>query len=319
MRGDGAYAWSGHVERRYALWVYAEFSAPNAADVWSYLWTEAQFLGKHLEVDLDQAREFLGGTTGGAPDLFFFRPADGWSAPPGVAEVLTKHLRPARPAGRSSRSPTGVAIRSGTRIAAADLATEALLAPCAIRHRTAVDTLQACIPAVHDEVATWVAGILREVALTGETLDPALIALVERCVHLLGALRFAESVDVIEDLLRARYLPVEVAKVTILAAGQLATIHGRYQASLIGHACAAAEVARHDTCIAAAIHSCVSVGINPLHRLDHDVIRAGGPGCAAMLNWAIATLVDPLFRRHTASRTVPPNDRPDYSGWLTSG
>ena len=315
MRREDAYAWSGHVERRYALWVYAEFSDPNAQDAWYQLRTVAKFFGDHLIADLDQAREYMAGAAGGAPDLFFFRPVEGWSAPTGVAEVLTRHLRPARPAGRTSRTSAGVTIKSGTRIAAAELASEALLAPCAIRHRTAVDTLQACIHAVHDEVAMSVAGILRDVALTGEALDPALITLVERCVHLLGALRSAESIDVIEDLLRARYLPVEVVKVAILAAGQLATIHGRHQASLIGHACAAAEVTRDDTCIAAAIHSCVSVAINPLHRLDHDVVRAAGPGCAAMLNWAIATLADPLFRRHTGPRPAPAEVGPDYSGW----
>ncbi len=317
IHGEQAYGWSGQVERRYALWVLAEFTPPDEAGAWRKLSAAAQPFGAHLVADLEQAREYVSGTVGAAADLFYFRPQVGWTPPAGVGALLTAHL--GRPIVRSGGRPASGTVKTQVRAAAAELASEALLAPCAIRHRTAVDTLQACVLGVQDEVVQGVGGVLRAVALGGGSPDPTHITLIERCVHLLGALhRSTESIDVIEELLGSRAMPPEVVKVVILAAGQLAVAHQRHRASLIGRACEAAEFVRHDTCTAAAIHSCVAVGVKPLSRLDNDIVLSAGPGCTAMLNWGNATLADPLFRRHTAPHT-PTDDRPDFTGWLTAG
>ncbi len=57
---------------------------------------------------------------------------------------------------------------------------------------------------------------------------------VDRCVHLLGALRSTEAVEAISFVLQERTMPIDVVKGAILAAGHLALAHPREQPASSG-------------------------------------------------------------------------------------
>ena len=273
---EDAYSWSGYVEQRYALWVFAEFSDPGSEPAGSTIRALAARFGPHLVADVESARAYLRATSRSRQDqdLFNFSPPDGWTAPTSIEEVLRSTLRPISPV--TSSLGEAKRLRPQTRLAGMALAREALLAPCAIRHRTAIDALQACAPILQTEVSLAVADLVRQIALSEKTIDPATVTVIERCVHLLGALYADVAIDVLSDLVRARHLPVEVVKVAILAAGYVGQMRPNDSVGLIAWACAAANRVNTDPCVAAAIHASVSTGVDPLRYLDPQVASAGG-------------------------------------------
>ncbi len=302
-RGERAYAWSGQAERRYALWVTAEFTPTDDDAAWARLYAEGEAFGAHFVADLDHARSWLRATpsTGMPADLFFFRPAPGWTVPNVLRPLLHEHLAPAGKdavrAGRR-RGPFGLR-RTEAQGATIELMTEALLAPCTIRHRTAVDTLKACSPVLKDEASATVASMLASITTGTDPLEPDVVAFAERCTHLLGALAAAPAVDVITSLLRRPQLPSSLAKVAILTAGGLCAEHADDAPGLIAWASELAGRDRSDPCIAAAVHACVEAGVDPRHKLAPELVATGGPGTAAMFEWAATTLSDPLLGRQS--------------------
>ena len=302
-RGERAYAWSGLVERRYALWVTAEFTPTDDDDAWARLYAEAETFGDYFVADLDHARSWLQATpsTGMPADLFFFRPTSGWTVPNVLVPLLHEHLAPAGgDVVRSARRRGRFGLRRvETRAATIELITEALLSPCTIRHRTAVDTLKACSPVLKDEASATVASMLDSITTGTDPLEPDVVAFAERCTHLLGALAAAPAVEVITSLLRRPSLPSSLAKVAILTAGGLCAEHTDDAPGLIAWASELAGRDGSDPCIAAAVHACVEAGVDPRHKLAPELAATGGPGTAAMFDWAAATLSDPLLGRRS--------------------
>jgi hypothetical protein len=300
-RGDGAYAWSGPVERRYALWVQAEYTALDDERAWDAVRAAGRSFGEHFAADLEQAYVTL--TRARAEhrpaDLFFFRPSSGWTPPASIAGQLARLLGEHRSRGAVADKDRGrFGLRSAADIAAVrELIAEALLSPCTIRHRTAVDTLKACSARVRDDATRVVAELLDASTSDGGPVEEELVPFVERCVHLLGALCSDAAVDPVIALLRRPGLPPPVLKVAILTSGDLAHAHDAHADTLIALACSVARRDGGDPCIAAAVHACVGVGEDPRRLLDHGLAAAGGPERAAMFAWSDETLADPLLRR----------------------
>lgn len=295
--GDGAYAWSGTVERRYALWVFSEFSRPDDTNAWDRVRREAVPFGSSLLADLEQVREHLANDQRERrrSDLFYFRPPGGWTLPPVIAELLREHLSLGRTeSARSIRQRGWTDLRPVTRRGARELILEALIAPCAIRHRTAVDTLKASSPILRHGVGVIVGDVLSSCMDERGEIEPTVIPVVERCVNLLGALSTECTVPVLNEVLRKPALPATVAKVAILAAGNLAQAFPDEAPGLIAWACDLARKTPTDPLVSAAVYSCVLAGRDPATHLADHIPSTGGSGRAAMFEWAATTLRDPL-------------------------
>lgn len=300
-RGDGAYAWSGAAERRYALWVYAEFSNPDDDAAWDVVRREARTFGPNLVADLEEAREYLATDVRERrrSDFFLFRPAAGWCPPGAIADVLLAHLGPNRvDTARSTRDLGWEELRPSTRRGARALAWEALLAPCTIRQRTAINTMQASTPALRHGVCSISSEILSACVDDHGEIDPGALPVAERCVTLLGSLPVKASVPLVCDLLRRPGLPDSLAKIAVLSAGSLAHAFPDEAPALIAWACDRARKTPSDPLVAAAVHSCVYAGYDPVGQFSPDIAAGGGPGRSAMFDWAARTLRDPLLRHN---------------------
>lgn len=303
VRGDGAYAWSGAAERRYALWVFAEFSHPDDGAAWDTVCGEAASFGASFVADLGEAREYLSDELRERrrPDFFYFRPNAGWTAPAPLESIVHERLGP--PGAETARSIRRLGwedMRLSTRRGARELVREALLAPCAIRQRTAINAIQASVPALQHGACMIATEILS--ACVGERGDitPVLLPVAERCVTLLGSLPSRNSVPVVCDLLRRPEVAESLAKIAILTAGSLAHAFPDEAPGLIAWVCDLANKRPTDPLIAAAIHSCVYAGVDPVGRCATGGSQQAGPVQHAMFDWAATTLRDPLLRRRVS-------------------
>ena len=313
-RGSAPTPGPGQVERRYALWVTAEFT-PNGRRrrVGRACTPRGRRSARYFVADLDHARSWLRGD-----------PVD--------RDARRHVLLPARfRLDRSERARAAAARASGAgrrrcreswsaagsvrlrraeaRGATIELITEALLAPCTIRHRTAVDTLKACSPVLKDEASATVASMLASVTTGTDQLEPDVVAFAERCTHLLGALAAAPAVEV------DHLAPQATAAAVVI--GQGCDPHRRraVRRSRRGGPrsdCVGVRTGRDATGATRASPLLSTPASKPVSILATssapELAATGGPGTAAMFDWAATTLSDPLLgRRLPLTRALPPS------------
>lgn len=293
MQGERGYAGARALDRRYALWVAAEVTPDDGA--WAQVVAAAG--DDPVLAQLVPTAETMRARLAAAPlhhrDGFWYGAADTWpqwSTDRTVAEILDATRFGTR---GWSQHDTWRWARRATRVVGGQLVRDALLAPCAIRHRSAADALYAGGRECRASATAMTSAVLRaELAATAP--HPAVV---QRCLALLGLLRHPAAIPVVEDVLRATTTTADgTLAATIATAGDLAAANPGQEYGLVGWI--APRVMRHSSdtdLVVTGIHATVAA-----HR-DPAVVFGGldtsAPAVGSALGWAEEVLTDPLLPR----------------------
>ena len=231
MTGQRGYVGARPADRRYALWVAAEVTPDDGT------WARVVHVAADDPVlaELLPTAEAMRARLATAPlhhrDGFWFGTSDDWplgSTDRTVAEILD--------AGRFgtrwwSQHASWRWARRATRVMGAQLVRDALLAPCAIRHRSAADALFAGGRECRSSATEMTVAVLRaERAATSP--HPALV---QRCLALLGLLRHPAAIPAVEDVLRSTTTTADgILAAAIATAGDLAAANPGEEHGLVG-------------------------------------------------------------------------------------
>ena len=182
-----------------------------------------------------------------------------------------------------------------TRETALRLLRDAILGPCAVRDRWAIDTLRAAGAAARYAVVQTVRGVYSS-ELAASSPHPVIL---ERCLYLLGIMGHPAGIEPVEKTLSAGMGPTGARLVqTIQATGDLAHREPVAATGLVAWAERRLGTAVMDEELAmAAIHAAVACRKDPATWIttplpDTDAVKA-------MSAWAVKVRADPLLPRRT--------------------
>ena len=276
VRRERSYAWATEGDRRYAFWVLAEFTIDNEA-----LWTD--IVGEfgqdpaiqELAAPAEEGRAWLRQITSHR-DLHSRRPVGGWSTTPGIAHIFQRHVE-------HDRAAAFRGLTRDRRRRAMSLLEEALLSPCDVRKRRAIDTLVAAGPAATEGAATVVNHLVHD--LIGTDATP--VYLLERTMHLLGKLPSRESITTLETVLRpTTNLPLTVVREAVWAAGGLCQRFPDDSHGLLAWLLPLVERANDAAVTTFAAHSLVAAGKHPTSLSADRRLQVATTAGLDIVTWA---------------------------------
>ncbi len=293
MRGERGYIGALPTERRYALWVAAEVTADDR--VWQRMVAVAEtddLLAELLPVT-KALRDHLALVPLYQRDGFWFTPEPDWpvlTSEPRVAEMLDTTFAGSR---SWSQYPSWRWARRTTRWMAARLLRDAVLAPCAVRQRSAAETLVAGGPECRQAATRTVAAVL-EAERASAHPHPVIV---HRCLVVLGMMRHAEAIPAVEAVLQTATGPDgddRVLAQALGAAAELAAAWPDASTGMVAWACRRArDHADDEETVLAAIPAMVAFRRDPAVELEG--VLPDTPAVRASLDWAADVLSDPLL------------------------
>ncbi|MEZ5216377.1 MAG: hypothetical protein R2715_07260 [Ilumatobacteraceae bacterium] len=292
--GERGYRGARATDRRFALWVAAEVTLDELQ--WSSLATDVAddpVLASLLPL-AQELRAYLADQPLARRDAFWFTPRSGWP-------VLTTHAPTAEVLDVSLAKTTAWSqygrwrwARRATRWMAALLIRDGVLAPCAVRQRSAAEALFAGGPESRRSASGTIADLLAA-ELSAPVPHPVIV---QRCLVLLGMLRCREGIQPVEDFLRAPLVDEvdgrgHIAQ-ALTTAGALANAHPEDSVGLVAWAVRrAADHADDEDVALAAIHALVGCGKDPAVELAGRLVDT--PTVESSLSWAAEVFGDELF------------------------
>lgn len=293
MRGERGYVGARPSDRRHALWVGAEVTADD--ETWARMVRAAEddpMLADLLPVAA-RMRQHLAARPSYQRDAFWFGGPEEW--PLGsTSRSVVEMLDPARFGDRRwSQHRTWRWARRTTRMSAARLVRDALLAPCVVRMGSAVNALYAAGPECRESATTMIGSIVQaELAATHP--HPALV---QRSLRVLGMLRHPAAIPVVEDVLRSTQSPADgLLAQAIATAGDLASENPGEEHGMVGWI--TPRVLRHSgdvDLVVTGIHAMVACRRDPNEAFG--AIVGSSPAIDVALGWAGDVLADPLLPR----------------------
>jgi hypothetical protein len=285
MSGELGYVGARAHERRYALWCLAELT--NDDSRWKKIATSASEdpALDDLILDAEQLRAAL--KPGRQPDSFLFTPKDGWRLPTALADV-DEILDPRRARTANwSQADSWSWMRPSTREPIVALLRDALLGPCAIRQRSAIDGLRSSSALARESATVSVGAVMSSIGS-----NPSRADILERCLIALGSLGQRRSIRIVEDVVQSTKSDQILAQ-AIVTAGDLVHVYPRDCVGLTAWVQAQSSRTESPEVAAAGAHFAV------IARRDASSFVPDGlksrPGVAEVLAWAARVASDPLL------------------------